>query len=145
VSLIVGICVGIEHQVHARQARRELLEHLHSFPEHRIIDVAKAGDVLPWMRNARDKALGDRVIHECEHQWRRACGRLESYKDLGAIGKNGVESETREFDSKGADAIGVAVRPAILDAKIAGLDPAKIGERLAEYRKPRLRGRIALG
>src|SRR5262249_42758383 len=53
----------------ARQARRDLLEHLQQFPANAVFEHGKAGGIAARPRQARDEASPYRIGDCREHNW----------------------------------------------------------------------------
>jgi hypothetical protein len=90
------------------------------------------------VRQARHKALADRIDHIPEHDRDGACLLLENPRRRRARGKNDIGLGRNDLLCKALKRIHIRSTPAVVDMEVAALDPAKLLQTLMEYRDPAL-------
>src|SRR5262245_17101425 len=69
---VIRRSLRVEDECHPPYSGRDLLEHLHPFPDHAEVDECEAGNVPARTREALDKALSDRIGDHREDNWNSA-------------------------------------------------------------------------
>ena len=136
---------GIPKDRHARHVRRDLLEQLQPFPAKAEFEIHEPGGVAARPRQAIDEAGGDRIGDGREHDRHRA-GRLQQRRHgRGAVGKDDIGRERRQFRRVSANVVGIGRGPAGVDPHVAADGPARLRQLLQERPHPGLKFRIVRG
>src|SRR5262249_49945442 len=124
--------VRIENDRHARDARRELLEHVQQFPEHRRFGRSEAGDVAARARQAGNEAGLDGIDNPSKNDRDAAGLLLHGLQRQCSADQDCIRIEAHELLGMGADASGVGSAPPLVDTDAAAIVPAELLQRLAE-------------
>ena len=127
--------VGIEHDRHPLEPRRDLPEGLDPFAADREFEIGEAGQIAARLRQVGDEPLSDRIGDLHEHDRQRTGLRLQGGRHRRAVGEDQVRLQADELRRLLLQRRPVA-GPAVIDLKIAPLDPAEIAQSAVERRHP---------
>ena len=99
----------------------------------------------PGARQARDKAGGHRIGDLCEDDRYAAALFQQGLQHQRGADQEHIRIEAHELFHLGADARGICVAPARVDADVAAVGPAQLLQRLPERREGGLHFRVGLG
>src|SRR5262249_46928219 len=113
-------------------ARRELLEHVQQFPEHRRFGRSEAGDVAARARQAGNEAGLDGIDNPSKNDRDAAGLLLHGLQRQCSADQDCIRIEAHELLRMGADASGVGSAPPLVETDAAAIVPAELLQRLAE-------------
>ncbi len=127
--------IGVLQYSHPRNARHDLLEHLQPFPGERVLEDSEAGDVAARTREACNKAVGDRISDQREHDRHGLGHAMQRPQNGRACCHDHVRIERGEFGGGGAGFFGsVGGGEADIDLDVAAFRPAEPAHGIAKGR-----------
>src|SRR3954462_12004849 len=139
--------IRIEDESHTLHCWRNMFERLQPLAAYGEFETGEAGEVAPRAGKVLHEAVANRINHLHEHdRWGIALAQSRRYRRAGR--KDYVRAETDQFRCLAEQEAGVARRPAVLQAHVAPLPPAKLSQsglkRLDAHFSFRIAGRNCL-
>src|SRR5262249_10685079 len=138
VDIVMGGCVGVEHEYGAGNAGGGLCKHLQPLPHHLEIDEREAGDVSARMRQARNEALIDGIVDRRHYDRNGTCRLPQRPDHRSRLTDYHFGRQRHQFCCMGSYAGGVGTTKTYLDLDVAAVCPSQFLKSLFKRRHSRL-------
>src|SRR5262249_5088511 len=118
----------VKNKCNAPKLWDDLLDELQPLGTDRELEAGKSSNVAPWVREARDEALSNRIADNHKHDWYRAGLVPNCRQQHRAVSDNHVRLLTDQFCSIGLRLGCVSPSPSIIDMDVTSLGPTELAK-----------------